>query len=90
MSGAPYKSAKERGGALSTVSVFNHKTAPMSCLQKLDVHKTSLSPRASITANTVQGLVKLLRRMTLGGLFEAWHFRPLPKTTTIAPIAHLY
>ena len=27
----------------------------------------SLTPRPSITANTVEGLVKLLRRMTSGG-----------------------
>jgi len=32
----------------------------------------SLVPRPSITANTVEGLVKLLRRMTSGGRLEAW------------------
>jgi len=36
---------------------------------------TSLVPRPSITANEVEGLVKLLRRMTSGGHLEAWHFR---------------
>ena len=30
MGGALYKSVKKRGGALSSVSVFNHKRAPMS------------------------------------------------------------
>ena len=34
----------------------------------------SLVPRPS-TPNTVEGLVKLLRRMTSGGCLEAWHFR---------------
>ena len=32
----------------------------------------SLVPRPSITANVVEGLVKLLRRMTLGRRWEAW------------------
>ena len=32
----------------------------------------SLVPRPSITANTVEDLVKLLRRMTTGGRLEAW------------------
>ena len=32
-------------------------------------------PGPSITANTVEGLVKLLRRMASGGRLEAWHFR---------------
>ena len=36
---------------------------------------SSLIPRPSITANTVEGLVKLLRRMMSGGRLEAWHFR---------------
>ena len=31
-----------------------------------------LVPRPSITANVVEGLVKLLRRMTLGRHWEAW------------------
>ena len=31
--------------------------------------------RPSITANAVEGLVKLLRRMMSGGRWEAWHFR---------------
>ena len=35
----------------------------------------SLVPRPSITANVVEGLVKLLRRITSGGRLEAWHFR---------------
>ena len=35
----------------------------------------SLIPKPSITANAVEGLVKLLRRMTSGGRLEAWHFR---------------
>ena len=34
----------------------------------------SLVPRPS-TPNTVEGLVKLVRRMTLGGRLEVWHFR---------------
>ena len=33
---------------------------------------TSLVPRSSITANVVEGLVKLLHRMTSGGRLEAW------------------
>ena len=32
----------------------------------------SLVPRPSITANVVEGLVKLLRRMMSGGRLEAW------------------
>jgi len=32
----------------------------------------SLVPRPSITANAVESLVKLLRRMTSGGRLEAW------------------
>ena len=36
MGGAPYKSAKEGVGALSTVSAFNHERAPTSCLQRLE------------------------------------------------------
>ena len=35
----------------------------------------SLVPRPLITANTVEGLVKLLCRMSSGGHLEAWHFR---------------
>ena len=37
LGGAPYKSAKEGGGALSAVSAFNHERAPSgtSCLQRL-------------------------------------------------------
>ena len=41
----------------------------------------SLVPRPSITANAVEGLVKLLRRMTSGGrkvdvgLLEVWYFQ---------------
>ena len=35
----------------------------------------SLVPRPSITANVVEGLVKLLCRMTSGRHLEAWHFR---------------
>ena len=34
-----------------------------------------LAPRPLITANVVEGLVKLLRRMTSGGRLEAWHFQ---------------
>ena len=39
MGGAPYKTAKEGVGALSSVSAFNHKRAPTSCLQWLDAPK---------------------------------------------------
>ena len=39
MGGAPYKTAKEGVGALSSVSAFNHKRAPTSCLQRLDAPK---------------------------------------------------
>ena len=38
------------------------------------LHCSSLVPRPSITANVVEGLVKLLHRMTSGGRLEAWHF----------------
>ena len=34
--------------------------------------KCSLVPRPSITANAVEGLVKLLRRMTSGRRWEVW------------------
>ena len=34
----------------------------------------SLVPKPS-TPNAVEGLVKLLRRMTSGGRLEVWHFR---------------
>ena len=34
----------------------------------------SLIPRPSITAIMVEGLVKLIRRMTSGRHWEAWHF----------------
>ena len=34
----------------------------------------SLVPKPSITANVMEGLVKLLCRMTSGGCLEAWHF----------------
>ena len=36
------------------------------------MYVTSLVPRPSITANAVEGLVKLLHRMTSGGGLEAW------------------
>ena len=36
----------------------------------------SLVPRPSITANAVEGLVKLLHRMTSGGRLEAWLIAP--------------
>ena len=46
-------------------------------MRLVDVHikESSLVPRPSITANVVEGLVKLLRRMTSGGRLEVWHFR---------------
>ena len=44
----------------------------------------SLVPRPSITANAVEGLVKLLRRMTSGRRLEAWHFRSLPRNAITA------
>ena len=36
---------------------------------------SSLVPRLSITANAVEGLVKLLRTLTSSRCLEAWHFR---------------
>ena len=36
----------------------------------------SLVPRPSITANAVEGLVKLPHRMTSGGRLEAWLITP--------------
>ena len=44
----------------------------------------SLVPRPSITANVVEDLVKLLRRVTTGRRLGAWHFRSLPKNVTTA------
>ena len=41
------------------------------CVTRLTCVKISLVPRPSITANTVEGLVKLLHRMTSGGRTEA-------------------
>ena len=41
-----------------------------------NIEGCSLVPRPSITANTVEGLVKLLRRMTSGGRLEAWLIAP--------------
>ena len=38
------------------------------------MYLSSLIPRPTITANEVEGLVKLLRRMTSGGRLEVWHF----------------
>ena len=37
---------------------------------------TSLVPRPLITANAVEGLVKLLRRITSSGCLEAWLIAP--------------
>ena len=37
--------------------------------------RLALVPRPSITANTVESMVKLLCRMTSGGRLEAWYFR---------------
>ena len=45
----------------------------------------SLVPRPSITANAVEGLVKLLHRMTSGGRLEAWLIVP---STTIHRKCH--
>ena len=36
------------------------------------LHPVSLVPRPSITANVVEGLVKLLRRMMSDGRLEVW------------------
>ena len=47
----------------------------------------SLVPRPSITANTVEDLVKLQCKMMSGGRLEVWHFRSLSQT---AIIAHSY
>ena len=41
MGGAPYKSAKKGVGTLSSVSKFNHKKAPTSCLQQVDAPKAN-------------------------------------------------
>ena len=54
----------------------NVKTVGYVCIQ-LIVDKGlftsySLVPRPSITANVVEGVVKLLRRMTSGGRLEVW------------------
>ena len=42
-----------------------------------------LIPRPSITANAVEGLVKLLRRMTSGGRLEAWLMRHACTNTAV-------
>ena len=36
MGGAPYKSTKEGGGHSFECFAFNHESAPISCLQRLD------------------------------------------------------
>ena len=40
------------------------------------LQSVSLIPRPSITANVVEGLTKLLRRMTSGGHLEVWLIMP--------------
>ena len=44
---------------------------------------SNLIPRPSITANAVEGLVKLLRRMTSGGRLEAWLIAPCMHNTAV-------
>ena len=39
------------------------------------IYPWPFTPRPSITANAMEGLVKLLRRMMSGGRWEVWHFR---------------
>ena len=41
MGGAPYKFAKEGVGALSSVSTFYHKAAPLTCFPKLDAFEAN-------------------------------------------------
>ena len=71
---------------LHTVTFFHRNLGLVSCpvhmwenslgmrLRPGKVDLSSLVPRPLITANVVEGLVKLLRRMTSGGCLEAWHF----------------
>ena len=49
MGRAPYKSAKEGGGTLSSVSAFNYERATMSCVQRLDALEAN-----NLTSNNVQ------------------------------------
>ena len=63
------------------------------CIGQL-LFSSTLVPRPSITANAVEGLVKLLRRMTSGGCTEAWLIAPCMSSTAIywkchAPYVHL-
>ena len=63
--------------ACSRLRMIASNSHPLPCelsraLGKMKKHISSLVPRPSITANTVEGLVKLLRRMTSGGRLEAW------------------
>ena len=60
MGGAPYKSAKEGVGTLSTVSTFNHERAPTSCLQRLEALEAS-----NWTQNNVQRNHQQLRSRVL-------------------------
>ena len=48
----------------------------------------SLVPRPSITANALEGLVKLLRRLTSGGRWEAWLTRRAYTSTAVYQKCH--
>ena len=69
-------------GELGLVSKFmEHITCFYSshlflCALAVKQYDTSLVPRPSITANAVEGLVKLLCRTTSGGHLEVWLTAP--------------
>ena len=69
---------EERGGGghsgISPLTI-NYLYVFDMCISKADLMVIgSLVPRPSITANAVEGLVKLLHRGTFGRCWEAWHF----------------
>ena len=63
MGRAPYKSAKEGVGALSTVSAFNHERAPTSCLQRLEALEANNYTQNNMQRNH-QRLRSRVRRYT--------------------------
>ena len=70
-------------------SVFHSLKVPSFCVNNsvlswLALPMLSLIPRPSITANVVEGLVKLIRRMTSGRRLGARHFRSVQKNAAVA------
>ena len=67
------------GGCLLCISItiqyVNMHIQRCTLRDQLEIVNISLVPRATITANAVEGQVKLRHRMTSSGRLEAWHFR---------------